>query len=738
MDFKNLGKQAQSTVGAGVSQRANALFEQHREFIFKRTDRMFAGLMLFQWLAAVVAACVISPRAWAGANSHIHLHVWMAVILGGLITMFPAALAFVMPGKPLTRHVIAIAQMLVSALLIHLSGGRIETHFHVFGSLAILAMYRDWRVLFSSTLVVAADHFLRGIYAPQSVYGILAPENWRWLEHAGWVVFEDVFLILSCVQSLREMRAIAVRQAQLEASNEIIEAGAEKLSESEARFRSLSEFSPTGIFQTDGADQIVYANDRCLAILGLKTSIGVAGGWRHSIHPEDRDEVAEKYHVARAARAEVADEFRLLLPNKQVSWAVLRARALLSDDGELTGYVGTLTDITERKQTEELMLQAKEQAETANEAKSMFLSRMSHELRTPLNSILGFGQLLEMSDRSADDRESISHIMKAGKHLLELINEVLDIARVESGKFTVSLEPVSVAEIVNEAVALMGPFAAQRSVRLHSDLDIVENQFIKADRQRFKQVCLNILSNAIKYNREGGSVTVSYGGVTNGTFSITFTDTGIGIRPEMMTRLFTPFDRLDTEASGIDGTGLGLSVSKSLVEAMMGQIRVESEPGIGSTFSVDLPLSDDPARNSAQVGEIEPGATHPDEVQARTVLYIEDNPANLRLVAAILERRPGITLVSALQGGLGVEMARLHRPDLTLLDLDLPDVSGHDVLRRLKNDPDTKDIPVIMLTADATCGQEQKLRKSGASGYLTKPFEVRQFLEVLDEVLFAA
>src|SRR5215471_18429089 len=225
-------------VSDAIEQRAAEIFDEHRQRIFRRTDRLFAGLMTVQWLGGVIAAVLISPRAWAGAYSETHLHVWAAVLLGGAISLFPIVLALTQPGKASTRHAIAIGQMLMSALLIHLTGGRIETHFHVFGSLAFLAFYRDWRVLISATTVVALDHFVRGIYWPQSVYGLLTASPWRWFEHAGWVIFEDIFLVRSCVQSIAEMKGIADRQSELECTNQRIEA---KVRERTAELKASEE-----------------------------------------------------------------------------------------------------------------------------------------------------------------------------------------------------------------------------------------------------------------------------------------------------------------------------------------------------------------------------------------------------------------------------------------------------------------------------------------------------------------
>ena len=256
-----------------IRHRAEALFLEHRQSIYRRTDRLFAGLMVLQWLAAILAAYWVSPLTWSGRYSQTHLHVWAALFLGGAITVFPVCLALMRPGRASTRHVVGVGQMLMSALLIHLSGGRIETHFHVFGSLAFLAFYRDWRVFIPATVVVAADHFLRGVYWPESVYGVLTAGSWRWVEHAAWVSFEDTFLIIACLQSLREMRNIAWQRAELEVANEkterVVVTRTTELKASEGRFRSLSAASPIGIFETDRQGRGVYVNARWGEIAGM-------------------------------------------------------------------------------------------------------------------------------------------------------------------------------------------------------------------------------------------------------------------------------------------------------------------------------------------------------------------------------------------------------------------------------------------------------------------------------------
>jgi PAS domain S-box-containing protein len=408
-------------------------------------------------------------------------------------------------------------------------------------------------------------------------------------------------------------------------------------------------------------------------------------------------------------------------------WALLAGAA-----GAPAAALEVNRDVTERKRLEENLKTSRDELARASHAKNDFLSRMSHELRTPLNAILGFAQLLEL-DVEARDREFVQRIGRAGRHLLDLVNDILDISRVESGATNLSIEAVAVAGAVEEAVELIRPLAAARQIEVTTHVAPgMTGRHALADLQRIKQVLLNLLSNAVKYNRDRGSVSVEVA-PRGARVRVAVSDTGPGIPAQMMHRLFEPFDRLDAELTGVEGTGLGLALSRQLLTAMGGSISVTSSDR-GSTFSVDLPAVEAPG-----VGQdVAPAGCRQDharDARARTVLYVEDNLSNLQLVTHILERRGGVVVLPAMQGGLALDLARQHCPDLILLDLHLPDLSGYDVFCRLRAEKRTACIPVVVISADTSRGQIDRLIGAGARAHLTKPLQVSEFLAVFDEVL---
>ena len=532
------------------------------------------------------------------------------------------------------------------------------------------------------------------------------------------------------LQSIANVLAAALEQRRAE----------EALYKNHEFLEAVLEHTAEGIVACDAEGELTFFNRATRDFHGLSPEPIPGGQWPEHYSLYQPDGITpmrpEEIPLCRAFSGELVRDMEMVIaPRDGVARLVINnGEPLFDAEGEKLGAVVVMHDITERKRAEVELQRAKEEADAANLAKSEFLSRMSHELRTPLNAILGFGQILELEPMSPLQSESIGHILKGGRHLLALINEVLDIARVEAGHTELSLEPVALVDVVSECCALVKPLADQRGIRFVAALPDMSTYHVMADRQRLKQVLINLLSNAIKYNRESGSVTVSAVPVADGRLQLRVRDTGAGMTPQDMAKLFTPFERLNAVNSQIEGTGLGLVLSQRLVAAMAGTLGVESTPGQGSTFRVELPQVESPLKALAELPQQQPEAS-PVTERTYTVLSIEDNLSNIRLLETILASRPEITLLAAMQGSIGLDLARRHRPDVILLDLHLPGISGAEVLEQLKQSDDTREIPVIVISADATPKQIEALLAGGAKTYLTKPIDVLEFLRTLDEAL---
>jgi signal transduction histidine kinase len=381
---------------------------------------------------------------------------------------------------------------------------------------------------------------------------------------------------------------------------------------------------------------------------------------------------------------------------------------------------------------------AKEEAHLANRAKTEFLSRVSHDLRTPLNAILGFAQILEMEAHDPEQRMMVGHILEGGKHLLNLINELLDISRIESGTFSLSMEGVDVAELISEVVDLTRPVAGAQGIAINVSGAASGSCYALADRQRLRQVLLNLVSKAVKCNRPAGTVHLSVSHAEDGRLRVEVADTGPGISPDDLERLFDPVERRLAGQTDVEGTGLGLAVSKRLAEAMGGGMGVETRPGDGSTFWVELTAAEaQPLTLNEEAAPPPPASPVPQDAAregaAGVLLYIEDNISNINLLECLMTRRPNVDLFTTMQGRLALDLARTCRPDLILLDLHLPDAGGDEVLEWLRRDPSTRAIPVVMLSADATPTEISRLLDAGAIEYLTKPVDLGRLLAVLDE-----
>ena len=597
-----------------ITPRARELVKQHQDQVYTQTSRLFAILMLVQWLAGIGAAVWISPRTWVGTTSHVHLHVWLSIFLGGAITSLPVFLALTRPAAAFTRHTVAASQMLMSALLIHLTGGRIETHFHVFGSLAFLAFYRDWRVLIPATIVVAADHAVRGLYFPQSVFGVLTASPWRWVEHAGWVIFEDIILVKSCLRGVREMWEIATRQASIEAISSSLE---------------------------------------------------------------------QKVH----------------------------------------------------ERTAELE-QAKIAAEAASTAKSEFLANMSHEIRTPMNGVLGMTELVLDTELTGEQREYLDMARASADSLLSVINDILDFSKVEAGMLDLDPTEFRLRDSIEDTAKLLAMRAHQKGLELICDVDVAIPEFVVADALRIRQILINLAGNAVKFT-ERGEVVVSVrvdppGAKDTGEASrlvllFAVRDTGIGVPASKLQHIFEAFSQADGSTTRkYGGTGLGLTISKRLVEMMGGRLWLESKPGLGTTFFFTVLVE----RGSGHLSEdIAPDHRCLSDVP---VLVVDDNATNRRLLA---DRVSGWGMRPTLAASGAAALALLESsPEpfpLILTDVHMPEMDGFDLVARIKNLPRMKATTILMLTSGSMPGDAVRCRELGVDAYLTKPVRQSELLRTM-------
>ncbi len=604
--------------------RARALYRAHGDQVTGRIDRLFALLLGAQWMAALVASLVVSPYAWEGTERAVHLHVWAALVLGGLMAVPPIVMVWLRPTHIITRHMIAAAQMGFSGLFIHLSGGRIETHFHIFGALAFLAFYRDWRVLVTASVLTALDHIIRGLVDPMTVYGVVVPTFTRSLEHAGWVVFEVVFLAASCIRGQREMWEIAARQA-----------------------------------------------------------------------------TAEDVTARHAASVE----------------AVAQETALLAAATE------------------------------ASRSKSEFLANMSHEIRTPMTAVIGYADLL--LDPSISSSERLTHVQtirRNGEHLLSLINDILDLSKIEAGKMTVESVSCSPSQIIVDVCSLMRVRAKDKGLDFEVEFQTPIPETIVSDPTRLRQTLLNLVGNAIKFTHRG-SVRIIARCDPAGTLSLEVADTGVGLTPAQKAQLFQPFQQADNSTTRkYGGTGLGLVICQRFTRMMGGDITVESLPGRGSSFTMSV--STGPLEGvrmfvgltEAEIPEVGEGPKGEDlkaEVRAAplrcAVLLAEDGVDNQLLISTVL-KKAGASVVIAENGRIAVERALAAGVsgapfDVILMDMQMPELDGYGATARLRQKGYQG--PIIALTAHAMAGDRERCMTAGCDDYLTKPIHRTRLIETI-------
>jgi two-component system, sensor histidine kinase and response regulator len=735
--------------------RTHELFEESQDQLHKRTDHMFAMLMAFQWVAGVIAAVWISPTAWVGQTSSIHVHVWAALFLGGAISGLPIFFALTQPGKALTRHVIAVGQMLTSALLIHLTGGRIETHFHIFGSLAFLAFYRDWRVMLSATIVVAADHLARGMFWPQSVFGVLTASNWRWVEHAGWVLFEDTFLLVSIRQNLTEMFGVASRQAELEAVNANIEnkvaertlelttenterkRAEEELRRSEKRFRSSMEYAAIGMALVAPDGRWLRVNRALCRIVGYCEAELLARNFQSITHPDDLEEDLENVRKMLASEIDSYEmEKRYIHKEGHPVWIQLNVSLVRDAEGHPLHFISQIQDITERKRQANELAAARDVALESARLKAEFLANMSHEIRTPMNGIIGMTGLLLDSPLNAEQHEFVDTIRTCGDTLLTLINDILDLSKIEAGKMAFETIDLDLRSAVESAVELVAERAQSKRLELVSLVHQDVLTSLRGDPGRLRQVLINLVSNAIKFTEHGEVVVraVRYA-ETDRDVTVRFTvqDTGIGISEEGCRRLFQAFSQADGSTTRkYGGTGLGLAISKRLVEMMSGEIGVESTPGVGSTFWFTARFE-----KQANVSARDPKSDH--DLQGVRVLVVDDNATNRRIVRLQLK---SWNIASDEASNADDALAVLRREcaagqpfDLVVLDMQMPTTDGLQLARDIKADPALANTRLVMMTSLGKSEHDAAISEAGVLLCLTKPVKQSKLYDALATVM---
>lgn len=678
-----------SKIAPRVPSRAEELFREHQHSIYHRTDRMFAVLFGCQWLAGIGLVIWISPLTWTGRMSAVHPHVWAALGLGSLISVFPVLLALLRPGDAVTRHAIAVGQMLWSALLIHLTGGRIETHFHVFGSLAFLAFYRDWRVLLSGTVVVAADHFVRGLLWPESVYGVVVNSQWRWLEHAGWVIFEDIVLVRAILRGVKEMREIASRQEETETS-------------SEKRYETLVNSVEGIVWEAKaGSMEFSLVSRQAEALLGYPNSKWLESRdfWKEIISQEDRLRVEVSFATKTAEAKPFEEEYRVRSATGRVVW-VRNAVTVIAEEGRPVLLRGVITDITERKRLDSM--------------KNEFISTVSHELRTPLTSIRGSLGLIAggIGGTLTPKAKGMIDIAKKNcERLVRLVSDILDIEKIESGKMTFDIRPIEVSPLLEQAVDANRGFAQSLgvSIELVNPLNGIR---VLADPDRLTQVVTNLLSNASKFSPKGGTVQLQVGWQGDNV-QIAVKDQGTGIPDEFRTRIFQKFAQADSsDGRAKQGTGLGLNICKAMVERMGGRIGFDSVLGQGTTFFFDIPAQSQPLR-----------VTTPYRPDRPSILVCEDDGDIATILRGILEGAGYNVEVASTAAQVKKQLAQNKYSGMTL-DLALPDQDGISLLRELRENPATRQLPVVVVSAYMEEGRKSiKGDAFGILDWLEKPID---------------
>ena len=708
-----------------TASRADELLAAARDAVFRRTDRMFACLMLGQWAAAIALAVFWTPYTWSGAQRGVHQHVLLAVFLGGAIGSLPIALAIYRPGRASTRQVIAAAQMFWAALLIHLSGGRVETHFHIFGSLTFLAFYRDWRVLPTATVVAAADHLVRGLLLPQSVYGVANPEWWRFAEHAFWMLFIDGFLVASCRQGLAEMRAIASRQAEVEALTRDLDRRVQdrtlQLAQAHAQLAQAQEIAHVGSWDADLHERRTTWSAELYRIFGAPVGAPVpADAVPGPVHPDDAPRIAAAVRVATMGAQKFSEECRVVRPDGVVRQVRMRGQPVVAPDGRVFGVNGVVEDVTEMKE-----LQAKLVFADRMSSLGTLAAGVAHEVNNPLAYIRSNVAYAQEALAAPDpDLPEVLAALREVETGTERVRVVVRDLKSFSREDEVRHEPVDVARVVRSTLK-MADHAIKHRARLHVELGATLP--VLGNESRLGQVILNLLLNAAQALPEGApdaEIFVRAGTDDGGRAFVTIRDTGSGIPADVRGRIFDPF--FTTKPVGV-GTGLGLSICHGLVTAMGGAIVVDSEVGRGSTFTVVLPPAPAGRLAADTAARPEPVA---DAGRRARVLLVDDEPFILSATKRVLSRDYDVSTTTsgreALERLLGGE-----RFDAILCDLHMPETSGIDVYHEVSRSAPDQAARIVFLTGGAFSAAGRTFLEQVPNRCLEKPCDAVELKTVV-------
>ncbi len=736
---------------------ATVLFLDHCREVWKRTDRMFAGLLVLQWLAGIGLALWITPRTWIGGTSFVHLHVEAAIYLGAVIISFPLLLVFLRSGSGLTRHVIAVAQMLASALLIDLTGGRIETHFHIFGSLAFLAFYRDWRVLVTASAVVALDHFVRGVYWPQSIFGALTPDYFRWLEHTGWVVFEDVFLFIMCRESIREMRSIAFRQAESELTNERIERAVEErthelllakgaadranqalrldISERERAEEQIVEQAAflnkatDAIVARDLKGKILFWNQGAEAMFGWTRKEAVGQNVGELIYTDAArfDEVTRET----LEREEWSGELRHRTKGRQEIVVDERCTIIRDAQGRPKSILAIKTNITEKKKLEAQFMRAQRM-----ESLGTLAGGIAHDLNNILAPIMMSIDILKSAQEDPQLRMVLDTIETSAKRGADIVRQVLSFARGVEGE-RIEIQPVHLLKELAGIITDTFP----KNIQLKFNRP-KQAWTLLGDPTQLHQILLNFCVNARDAMPNGGSLTISLEnavldehdsarivGARAGRYvMISVTDSGTGMPPEVQEKIFEPFF---TTKELSKGTGLGLSTVMAIVKSHHGLINVYSEVGHGTTFQVYLPVTEGTAPETIALPA---ASTSQPTGRDELILLIDDEISILTITGRTLEAF-GYRVLTATNGADALVIHARRREEIAVVvtDMTMPLLDGPAIIHALlKIDPAVRIIATSGLQAHS---HGPNMPKNAVQSFLTKPYSTGTLLRALRHVI---